>query len=285
MNNSYIITFNTIDQPGIQAQTTTLLHQYQANLTDVASFTDPLSSRFFSRIAFSWPHNEDILEDFIHHWQELAKTLSLAWQISPSQHKLRTLIAVSKEGHCLNDLLYRARYRHLPIDVVGVVSNHDQFKHLVESQDIPFHHLPIEDPTHKHQQEEAINTLAQQHDIELLILARYMQILSNDFCQQWEGRCINIHHSFLPSFKGAHPYRRAYERGVKMIGATAHYVTSDLDEGPIIHQETNAISHQHNPDILKNEGRDIESNVLGKAVRWHAERRVFLCQHRTIIFK
>lgn len=285
MKPSFLLTFEAPDQPGIQAQTATLLNDYQATLIDVASFSDPDTQRFFSRIEFQWTIDDTPLSHFEDDWKILAQSLQLTWQLKPLEQKMRTLIAVSKEGHCLNDLLYRAKYRNLPINIVGVVSNHENFRGLVEHYQLPFHHLPIPSPEHKHTQEQAIQRIADETEVELMVLARYMQILSPSFSEHWHGRCINIHHSFLPSFKGAHPYQRAFERGVKMIGATAHYVTADLDEGPIIEQRTDAITHKQNPTDLRNKGRDIESIVLAHAVRWHAERRIFLAGHKTIIFK
>lgn len=284
MKQNHIFTFQCPDQTGVQATVCTLLQSYQAQLTDIVSFSDPDTHLFFSRIVLKWTQSMLSFPKFVTELKELASTLNLTWQITPSEERVRTLIAVSKEGHCLNDLLYRAMYRGLPIDIVGIVSNHETFRRMVESHNIPFHYLPMNDFSCKEEQEMAIEAITKKLDVELLVLARYMQILSNRFSTQWFGRCINIHHSFLPSFKGANPYKKAYNRGVKIIGATAHYITPELDEGPIIEQDIESINHKETPDILKNKGRDIESRVLGRAVRWHAEKRIFISGHKTIVF-
>lgn len=284
MNQEYIFTFQCPDQTGIQAKVCTLLQSYQAQLTDVVSFSDPDTHLFFSRIMLTWTQSPLAFPNLLSALEEFAPTLNLTWEITPHQEKVRTVIAVSQEGHCLNDLLYRAMYRGLPIEVVGVVSNHNTFRKMVESHNIPFHFLPMSDFSCKEEQEKEIKAITENLQVDLLVLARYMQILSDHFSSEWFGRCINIHHSFLPSFKGANPYKKAYNRGVKIIGATAHYVTSELDEGPIIEQDIEPINHKETPEILKNKGRDIESRVLGRAVRWHAEKRIFISGHKTIIF-
>jgi len=206
----------------------------------------------------------------------------MTWQIEDTAQRVRVLIAVSKLGHCLNDLLHRWRSGVLPVDIVGVVSNHEDLRGLVEWHQIPFHHLPVTADT-RIEQEAALLELFSRYQADLLVLARYMQILSNDACRTLAGRCINIHHSFLPSFKGARPYHQAYERGVKIIGATAHYVTSDLDEGPIIEQAVERVGHEHTPERFQEIGRDLEAIVLARAVRWHAERRILLDGQRSVI--
>ena len=200
------------------------------------------------------------------------------WNINDLNKKMKTLIAVSKEGHCLNDLLYRTKYKDMPIDIVGVVSNHETFREIVEFNGYKFHYLPIKD--NKQKQEEEFHEIAIQSGTELIVLARYMQILSQDFVSKWSNNCINIHHSFLPSFKGSRPYHQAYDKGVKIIGATAHYVTEDLDEGPIIEQDVERVNHRDTTADMTRKGNTIESNVLAKAVRWHAEKRYFLTDLR-----
>ncbi len=212
----------------------------------------------------------------------LARRYDMTWQLEDVARRPRVLIAVSKLGHCLQDLLHRWRSGVMPVDIVGVVSNHEDLRGLVEWHQIPFHHLPVT-PANKAQQEKALLALFASLDAELLVLARYMQILSNETCKVLAGRCINIHHSFLPSFKGARPYHQAYERGVKIIGATAHYVTEDLDEGPIIEQAVERVGHEHTPERFQEIGRDLEAIVLARAVRWHAERRILLDGQRSVI--
>jgi formyltetrahydrofolate deformylase len=206
----------------------------------------------------------------------------MTWQVEDTARRVRVLIAVSKLDHCLQDLLFRWRSGVLPVDVVGVVSNHPDLRSLVEWHQIPFHHLPVTAQT-RQQQEARILELISRNHVDLLVLARYMQILSNDTCRALSGRCINIHHSFLPSFKGARPYHQAYARGVKIIGATAHYVTPDLDEGPIIEQAVERVGHEHTPERFQEIGRDLEAIVLARAVRWHAERRILLDGQRSVI--
>jgi formyltetrahydrofolate deformylase len=195
---------------------------------------------------------------------------------------VRVLIAVSKFDHCLQDLLFRWRSGVMPIDLVGVISNHPDLRSLVEWHQVPFYHLPVTNET-RAQQESEILEIMKRHQVDLLVLARYMQILSNELCRTLAGRCINIHHSFLPSFKGARPYHQAYERGVKIIGATAHYVTADLDEGPIIEQAVERVGHEHTPERFVEIGRDLEAIVLARAVRWHAERRILIDGQRSVI--
>ena len=213
---------------------------------------------------------------------KLANNYEMTWQIEDTARRVRVLIAVSKLDHCLQDLLYRWRSGVLPADIVGVVSNHADLRGLVEWHQIPFHHLPVTAET-RPQQEARLLELFSRYQADLLVLARYMQILSNELCRALDGRCINIHHSFLPSFKGARPYHQAYERGVKIIGATAHYVTPDLDEGPIIEQAVERVGHEHTPERFQEIGRDLEAIVLARAVRWHAERRILLDGQRSVI--
>ena len=208
----------------------------------------------------------------------------MQWQIHDTQSKPRILLAVSKAGHCLNDLLFRWQSGQLPVQIAAIVSNHPDFAPLAASYQIPFHHLPV-NPSNKAAQEQQILQLVTQENIDLVVLARYMQILSNELCQALNGRAINIHHSFLPSFKGAKPYYQAHERGVKLIGATAHYVTADLDEGPIIEQDVARVDHAMDPETLTAIGRDVECLVLARAVKWHCEQRVLMNGKRTVVFQ
>ncbi|MDA9143121.1 formyltetrahydrofolate deformylase, partial [Gammaproteobacteria bacterium] len=254
-------------------------------LTDVQSYSDKDSNRFFSRIVFFINDMEVVTEEFFSEFEALAIKLSMQWSIDDESRKIKTVIAVSKEGHCLNDLLYRARYRDMPIEIVGVVSNHEVYREIVEFSGIKFHHLPIEKSSEsKKMQENEFRSVVASSGAELVVLARYMQILSDNLANEWSGKCINIHHSFLPSFKGARPYHQAFHKGVKIIGATAHYVTGDLDEGHIIEQDVQRVSHNDSPEDLTRKGNDIESSVLSRAVRWHAEKRVIINGSKTVVF-
>ena len=280
-----ILTFSCPDQSGIQAKVTGLMDKYNAFLTDVQSYSDKDSNRFFSRIVFFINDMEVVTEEFFSEFEALAIKLSMQWSIDDESRKIKTVIAVSKEGHCLNDLLYRARYRDMPIEIVGVVSNHEVYREIVEFSGIKFHHLPIEKSSEsKKMQENEFRSVVASSDAELVVLARYMQILSDNLANEWSGKCINIHHSFLPSFKGARPYHQAFHKGVKIIGATAHYVTGDLDEGHIIEQDVQRVSHNDSPEDLTRKGNDIESSVLSRAVRWHAEKRVIINGSKTVAF-
>jgi len=280
-----ILTFSCPDQSGIQAKVTGLMDKYNAFLTDVQSYSDKDSNRFFSRIVFFINDMEVVTEEFFSEFEALAIKLSMQWSIDDESRKIKTVIAVSKEGHCLNDLLYRARYRDMPIEIVGVVSNHEVYREIVEFSGIKFHHLPIEKSSEpKKMQENEFRSVVASSGAELVVLARYMQILSDNLANEWSGKCINIHHSFLPSFKGARPYHQAFHKGVKIIGATAHYVTGDLDEGHIIEQDVQRVSHNDSPEDLTRKGNDIESSVLSRAVRWHAEKRVIINGSKTVVF-
>jgi formyltetrahydrofolate deformylase len=280
-----ILTFSCPDQSGIQAKVTGLMDKYNAFLTDVQSYSDKDSNRFFSRIVFFINDMEVVTEEFFSEFEALAMKLSMQWSIDDESRKIKTVIAVSKEGHCLNDLLYRARYRDMPIEIVGVVSNHEVYREIVEFSGIKFHHLPIEKSFEsKKMQENEFRSVVASSGAELVVLARYMQILSDNLANEWSGKCINIHHSFLPSFKGARPYHQAFHKGVKIIGATAHYVTGDLDEGHIIEQDVQRVSHNDSPEDLTRKGNDIESSVLSRAVRWHAEKRVIINGSKTVVF-
>ena len=271
------------DRKGIVAAVAGFLAERDASIVEAKQFNDQLTRRFYMRAVFTsvGPKFAD-LEQMRTEFARLAKSFDMTWQIEDTARRVRVLIAVSKLGHCLQDLLHRWRSGVLPAEIVGVVSNHEDLRGLVEWHQVPFHYLPVTADTRR-QQEAAMLELMSRYQVDLLVLARYMQILSNEMCRAVTGRCINIHHSFLPSFKGARPYHQAYERGVKIIGATAHYVTPDLDEGPIIEQAVERVGHEHTPERFQEIGRDLETIVLARAVRWHAERRILLDGQRSVI--
>jgi formyltetrahydrofolate deformylase len=281
---SHILTLSCPDRPGLVAGVTRLLADRGGNILDSQQFNDTESQRFFMRIAFDLSEASDmtgLAESFGCH----AKDFAMNWAIRPAGGRRKVMLMVSKFDHCLGDLLYRYRIGELPMDVVGIICNHPHDAMKVSLiGDIPFHYLPVSRDS-KLEQEAQIKKLIESSGAELIVLARYMQILSDDLSRFLSGRCINIHHSFLPGFKGAKPYHQAFGRGVKMIGATAHYVTADLDEGPIIHQDAESISHADLPDDLVRKGRDIERRVLARAVHYHLEDRVFLNGNKTVVFK
>ena len=284
MSVSFILSFHCPDRSGIQSKVSSLLYNNDAFLTDVQSYSDKDTQFFFSRIVFS-VISEEVINKIKIELQSLSIELNMVWSIDEQGKKIKTIIAVSKLGHCLNDLLFRAKYRNMPIEIVGVVSNHEDFREIVEFNNIPFHFLPIEkNLDSKRKQESLFQKVVDDAEAEMIVLARYMQILTEDLSNKWFGKCINIHHSFLPSFKGANPYEQAFSKGVKLIGATAHFVTPDLDEGPIIEQNIERISHYDNIDDLIRKGNDIESIVLARAVRWHAEKRVLINGNKTVVF-
>lgn len=281
---TYIVTFSCPNRPGIVAAVSQRLFELGANITEAQQFDDTDSTQFFMRIVFELPKDGIAEETLRIEFSALAETFSMNWSISDRSKRLKVLLFVSRFDHCLVDLLYRWRLGELQIDPVGIISNHPRETYVdLDFHGIPFHYLPITKDT-KAEQEARIWNVFQQSGAELAVLARYMQILSNDMATRLSGRCINIHHSFLPGFKGARPYHQAFSRGVKLIGATAHYVTSDLDEGPIIEQDVERISHADDPDDLIRKGRDIERRVLARAVRYHVERRAILNGNKTIVF-
>ncbi|HWU01139.1 MAG TPA: formyltetrahydrofolate deformylase [Novosphingobium sp.] len=277
------LSLSCADQPGLVAKVAGYLAGRGGNILDAQQFNDRISDRFFMRVVFSLPEG-DTAEDWRAHFAELAGEHGMDWRLNVAGERKKVLLMVSKFDHCLGDLLYRWRIGELDMDVVGIICNHDR-KFITTSLigDLPFHHLPITKDT-KAQQEAQIKEIVTASGADLVVLARYMQILSDDLAAFLSGRCINIHHSFLPGFKGAKPYHQAYERGVKMIGATAHYVTADLDEGPIIAQDVGNITHADEPEDLVRKGRDIERRVLAAAVRAHLEDRVFMNGARTVVF-
>lgn len=282
MNNIYTLRLQCPDRSGLVAQVAGFLAGRGANIVDAQQFNDPLSAQFFMRIAFT-PGEGAAIEALRTAFGPIAAAADMQWSLRDQSIPKRVLLMVSKWDHCLGDLLYRARLGELPMEVVAIASNHPRdVLHTSLIGDIPYHHLPVTRET-KAMQEAQIRQLVDDTGAELVVLARYMQILSDELAAFLSGRCINIHHSFLPGFKGAKPYHQAHARGVKMIGATAHYVTEDLDEGPIIHQDVEPISHADTPDDLVRKGRDIERRVLAEAVRLHLEERVFLNGTRTVV--
>lgn len=284
MSETCTLTLQCDDRPGLVAEVGTFLARRGCNIVDAQQYNDQINGRFFMRVEFAHAQ-EDPLDGVCAHFASLAAANGMTWAMRDNRLPQKVLLLVSKFDHCLGDLLYRHRIGELEMDVVGVVSNHAKSAlNTTMIGDIPYHHLPITKDT-KQQQESRIKAVVEETRADLVVLARYMQILSDDLAAFLSGRCINIHHSFLPGFKGAKPYHQAHERGVKMIGATAHYVTADLDEGPIIHQDVEAITHGDTPDELVRKGRDIERRVLAEAVRLHLQDRVFLNDARTVVFR
>ncbi|KAI9373343.1 formyl transferase [Aspergillus egyptiacus] len=288
---SFILTLSCPDRPGIVNAVTGFLVKHNLNIIDSSQFGDPTSTRFFMRMHFgadttSSEQNETgtpSLDSLRQAFEPIATAHSMTFQLVPADHKPRVLIMVSKIGHCLNDLLFRHSTGQLAIEIPLIVSNHPDFEALAATYKIPFVHLPVTKET-KAEQEGRILELISEYRIELVVLARYMQVLSPMLCEAMSGKIINIHHSFLPSFKGAKPYHQAYDRGVKLVGATAHFVTSDLDEGPIIEQNVVRVNHALSPKELTHAGSNVESNVLAEAVKYFAERRVLLNGHKTVVF-
>ncbi len=280
MATKYIMTTQSKDQTGLVAALTTTLAAHEGFINELAQFGTPTSARFYSRICFTM--DDDNMDGFRAQLHAICKRYDLDTRITPFDQPTRTLIMVSKFDHCLNDLLYRVRAGSLKVDIAAIVSNHETHRGLAEMAGLPFHYIPIGKDT-KPQAEAALRKLVEQLDVDLIVLARYMQILSDQMCQDYSGRIINIHHSFLPSFKGAKPYHRAFERGVKLIGATAHYVTADLDEGPIIEQSVHRVDHTMEPQQLVAIGRDVEARTLARAVKYHVEHRAFINGQKTVI--
>jgi formyltetrahydrofolate deformylase len=279
----FVLTLSCPDTTGIVFHVTGFLFERGCNIIDSAQFGDATTGLFFMRVHFSTPEplvRDDIARDF----EPIATRFAMDARIHDLRIRPRVLLLVSKFGHCLNDLLFRWSSGQLNMDIPAIVSNHADFQPLAHSYRIPFFYLPVTSAT-KQEQEERIVEMVERERIDLVVLARYMQILSPTICARLKGRAINIHHSFLPSFKGAKPYLQAHDRGVKLIGATAHYVTADLDEGPIIEQDVERVDHAMGHDTLAAIGRDVESVVLARAVRWHLEHRVLLNGHRTVVFR
>ncbi len=279
----YVLTLSCPDRPGIVAAVSGALAERDCNIVESQQFGDRSTGRFFLRIQFDAPDGLDDGE-LRAAFGALAPEFALDWRLYDRAVRCRVLILVSRHGHCLNDLLYRQRSGLLDVDIVGVASNHPDMRPLTQSYGIDYHHLPVTAETRAAQEAEIL-ALVEHYQADLVVLARYMQVLSDDFCGKLPGRIINIHHSFLPSFKGARPYHQAHDRGVKLIGATAHYVTPRLDEGPIIEQEVARVDHTHGPEELMAVGRDMECLALARAVRWHAEHRILLNAERTVVFR
>lgn len=287
MKPEYILTLSCPDRCGIVHQVSGLLNTQNCNILDSAQYGDASTDTFFMRVHFSLP--ADLLVSSLRSAvKKMAQEWQMNWQLHDAHHRPRVVLMVSKIGHCLNDLLFRYHSGLLPVDIKAIVSNHSDFYQLAASYNIPFYHFPLAagaDSDAKARQEQKVLEVIESSQAELVVLARYMQILSNAMCEALSGKAINIHHSFLPSFKGAKPYYQAHERGVKLIGATAHFVTSDLDEGPIIEQDVARVDHAMSPEKLTAIGRDVECVVLARAVSNFVEHRILLNGHKTVIFK
>jgi formyltetrahydrofolate deformylase len=277
---TYVLTLSCPDGPGLVYAVTRWIAESGGNILDSQQFTDTSDNEFFLRVHFDFPDDRTV-DDLSQSFAAVAANHQMTFRLVIAEQPLRALVLVSKEGHCLNDLLYRQSTGALNIAVPAVVSNHRDLERLCSSYDVPFHHVPTAD---KPAAEVQMLALVEDLDIDVVVLARYMQILSDDTCRVLEGRAINIHHSFLPSFKGARPYQQAHDHGVKLIGATAHYVTADLDEGPIIEQGVLRVDHRMTPTDLARAGRDVEAQTLSRAVQLHAEARVLMNGPRTVVF-
>jgi formyltetrahydrofolate deformylase len=282
MNHAYVLTLSCPDRPGIVHAVSGFLLERGGNIEEAAQYNDHDTGLFFMRVQFAC--DQLAHDDLKAQLRAFAEPFKMAWQLNATSAPMRTIIMVSRDGHCLNDLLFRWKSGLLPLDIAAIISNHRDFYQLAASYNVPFHHIPLTAAT-KAQAEAKQYEIFEAERAELVILARYMQILSDEMCRKLAGRAINIHHSFLPSFKGAKPYFQAHDRGVKLIGATAHYVTADLDEGPIIEQDVARADHSKTVEDLTAMGRDTESQVLARAVKWHSEHRVLLNGHKTVIFK
>ncbi len=280
----FVLTLSCPDVPGIVYAVSQVLVEQGCNIAQSQQFGDPESGTFFMRVQFGPTDGQPRdIEALRRQFTEVTVRFGMVWRLVDASVRQRVLIMVSTYGHCLNDLLFRSSVGGLNIDVVGIVSNHRAFEPLAVGYGVPFHHIPVTAET-KPQAEAALMELVRDLGVDLVVLARYMQVLSDDLCKQLEGRAINIHHSMLPSFKGARPYHQAHARGVKLVGATAHYVTAELDEGPIIEQEVARVNHGMSAAEVTALGRDVECQALARAVRWHTESRVLLNGHRTVVF-
>jgi len=283
MGADFVLLIVCDDRKGIVAAVANSIASQDCNIVESSQYGDEATGRFFMRIAINCPAGST-KESFEAAFLPVATAFQLEWRIHDLRKKLRAMIMVSQGGHCLNDLLYRTATKRLPMEITSVVSNHQNWQRRAEHEGIPFYHLPVT-PENKLEQEAKLLAMVEEQNVDLVILARYMQVLSDQLCRKLDGRVINIHHSFLPGFKGAKPYHRAYERGVKMVGATAHYVTPDLDEGPIITQDVSIVDHADTVDDLIAQGQETESRVLSRAVKLHLDHRVMLNGNRTIVFK
>jgi formyltetrahydrofolate deformylase len=281
MSSTHILTLSCPDRLGLVHAVSGFLLARDGNIEEAAQFNDSDTGLFFMRVRFQFDGAIDLLRT---DWDTFAAEHTMQWTLHNAEQRMPTVIMVSQQGHCLNDLLFRCKSGLLPIDVRAIVSNHRDFYQLAASYNVPFHHIPVTATTKQSAEQKALDII-QTEGAELVVLARYMQILSDAMCTTLTGRAINIHHSFLPSFKGAKPYYQAHARGVKLIGATAHYVTADLDEGPIIEQDVARVDHAKTVEHLTAIGRDTESQVLARAVKWHSEHRVLRNGHRTVVFQ
>lgn len=278
----YVLTVVCPAKRGIVAAISGFLAKNICNIVNSSQFDDPISKKFFCRIGFDNEGGKTIHE-IRNEFAPITQEFSMDAHFFDTRQRMKVLLMVSKFGHCLNDLVYRWKIGALPLDIVGVVSNHLDYQKLVVNNDLPFYHIPVH-ANRKDESEERLLEIINDTRTELVVLARYMQILSDRLCQEMSGKIINIHHSFLPSFKGANPYKQAFERGVKIIGATAHYVTADLDEGPIIEQDIVRVTHAQNADDYVSLGRDVEAQVLARAIHAHIHHRVFINENRTVVF-
>lgn len=278
----YVLTLTCPEAPGIVFAVSRFVMEHGGNISASQQFDDRLTDRFFMRVQFrlEGAGAEQLRREFA----PVAQQFAMVWQLHDVRTPTRTLLMVSKFGHCLNDLLFRTSTGALNIEIPAIVSNHRDFEGVAEANGIAFHHVPVTADT-KPEAEARLLELVDELDIDLVVLARYMQVLSDELCGKLEGRAINIHHSFLPSFKGAKPYHQAHARGVKLVGATAHYVTADLDEGPIIEQDVVRVDHSLDPAAMTAAGRDVEAQVLSRAIRWHSEHRVLLDRTHTVVFR
>ena len=279
---TYCLTVTCPTRRGIVAAISTYLADHGCNITDSSQFDDMVNDRFFMRVSFTSEEGVE-LAALREGFAAIEAEFDMVVRFHDEAERMKLIIMVSRFGHCLNDLLYRWRIGALPVDIVAVISNHMDYQKLVVNHDIPFHYIRVT-PDNKPRAEAQIMQLVQDTGAELIVLARYMQVLSDRMCQEMSGRIINIHHSFLPSFKGANPYKQAFERGVKLIGATSHYVTADLDEGPIIEQDIIRVTHAQSPEDYVSLGRDVEAQVLARAIHAHIHHRVFLNGDKTVVF-
>ncbi|GGL31103.1 formyltetrahydrofolate deformylase [Phycicoccus endophyticus] len=279
----YVLLLSCPDRPGIVAAVSALLFEHGGNIEESQQFDDVRTDRFFLRIRWAATADDAGVEGWRALFAPVAERFEMRWTLRADHSPYRGLVMVSRFGHCLNDLLFRWQSGQLNLTIPAVVSNHRDLEPLVASYGIPFHHIPVTVDT-KTEAEERLRALVAEHDVDLVVLARYMQVLSDGLARDLAGRVINIHHSFLPSFKGAKPYHQAFERGVKLVGATAHYVTPDLDEGPIIEQDVVRADHRMSPDELVRAGEEVESRVLARAVRWHCESRILRNGTGTVVF-
>lgn len=281
--NEYILRLSCEDQPGIVAGVTSILSENGFNILELSQFSDPSTSQFFMRIDFDTGKRYLEEEAIFSLFDTVSKKFQMDLQLHDKKYRPKVLIMVSKQSHCLNHLLHQYENGTLPIEIPAIVSNHQDLKQMASWYHIPFYHFPVTKQTKADQEKQLVNLIID-HKVDIVVLARYMQILSSELCTKLQGKAINIHHSFLPSFKGAKPYHQAYARGVKVIGATAHYVTADLDEGPIIEQETVRVRHDYNPEKLIQLGYDVECFVLARALKYQIEQRIFLNQSKTVVF-